>query len=240
VNPPKQKTGYELWKESIDGASANPGWNAHDQTIQTAVREINQHLAATPGFKKLDWQLIKAMIWVETGAESQEWTKKPMQIGVLNDPGVTSLLSGKEGGELVLPPAWKKVLALASIRTNPVHNIEAGIGYLMLRMAKYGFKSQIITPVPPYAVTVRPGDSLESIARREGSTVDIIKQLNPGAAKMIFPKQKLVVQKGSVQKVISGWMEITTTAVAQRYNGGGDPKYQDKLDYALAAVKKGK
>ena len=29
-----------------------------------------------------------------------------MQIGVPGDPGLASLLSTKEGGELILPPAW--------------------------------------------------------------------------------------------------------------------------------------
>jgi len=236
--PPQHKSGFDIWKEMIDQAHNDGAWNSHDRIIMDAVNEINKHLTKTPGFKALDWQLIKAMTWVETGAQSSEWTKKPMQIGVANDPGLSSLLSGKEGGEVVLPPAWVKEIGLASVRTNPAHNIKAGVGYLMMRMAYFENKSMIVTPLLPYEVIVKPGESLESIARREGSTVDILKELNPDARKMIFPKQKLKVRKGSIQKVISGWREITTVTVAQRYNGGGDPKYREKLDYALSAVRK--
>ncbi|HEX8238777.1 MAG TPA: LysM domain-containing protein [Allosphingosinicella sp.] len=235
--PPK-KSDFDIWKEMIDRAINNSTWNAHDRTIQDAVAEINKHLAKTPGFKPLDWQLVKAMTWVETGAESAEWKKKPMQIGVLDDPGLKSLLSGKEGGELILPPAWARELGIASVRTNPAHNIKAGIGYLMLRMAFYEYKSQILTPLLPYEIIVKPGDSLATIAKREGSTVEILKDMNPGAEKMIFPNQKLKVRKGSLVKVISGWRSITTLAVAERYNGGGDSKYKEKLDYALAGVRK--
>lgn len=52
--------------------------------------------------------------------------------------------------------------------------------------------------------------------------------------------QILKVQKGSNKRVITGWRQITTTAIALRYNGGGDPYYAAKLDYALSLILKGK
>jgi hypothetical protein len=33
---------------------------------------------------------------------------------------------------------------------------------------------------------------------------------------------------------------VTTTMIAQRYNGGGDPNYAKKLDFALEQVRKAK
>jgi hypothetical protein len=50
----------------------------------------------------------------------------------------------------------------------------------------------------------------------------------------------LKYRKASVQKVIASWRHISTTSIAQRYNGGGDPNYAKKLDYALSLVREGK
>jgi hypothetical protein len=35
---------------------------------------------------------------------------------------------------------------------------------------------------------------------------------------------------------IVGWKAATTTTIAARYNGGGDPDYSAKLDYLLSDV----
>ena len=51
-----------------------------------------------------------------------------MQIGVVGAPGMTAFLSGKEGGDLILPLALKGRLTTGSVRTILAHNIRAGIG----------------------------------------------------------------------------------------------------------------
>lgn len=83
--PPK--TGFEKWQEGINKAVGDAKWNAWDCEIQMAVSEYNRHLLGTAGYVPLDWQLIKAMVWVETGANSPEWTSKPMQIGGVTENG---------------------------------------------------------------------------------------------------------------------------------------------------------
>jgi hypothetical protein len=35
---------------------------------------------------------------------------------------------------------------------------------------------------------------------------------------------------------ISGWLTITPDFLADRYNGGGDPDYADKLNYVLSKL----
>jgi len=204
-----------------------------------SVNEYNRHLSGKAGYRPLDWRFIKAMLWVETGAANSEWNSRPMRIGVPGDPALTSLLSGREGGELILPPAWKGRLTVGSVRTMPTHNIRAGIGYLLMKMASYEYRSIPGTDSKIYTITVNPGDSLYKIARAQGSTVDTLKKLNPTAI-VLRPGQILKYRKASVQRVITSWRHVSTEVIAQRYNGGGDPNYTSKLDYALSALRKGK
>jgi hypothetical protein len=202
-----------------------------------AVDEYNRHLSGIAGYRPLDWQLIKAMLWVESGAADSEWNSKPMRIGVSGDPGLASLLSGNEGGDLILPPAWKGQLTMGSVRSMPAHNIRAGIGYLLMKTAHYEYRSVSNADVKIYEVIVKPGDSLDKIAKAQASTVDALRKLNPTAT-VLRPGQALKYQKASVQRVITSWRQISTTLIAQRYNGGGDFNYAAKLDYALKAMQK--
>ncbi|MFT8891879.1 MAG: LysM domain-containing protein [Acetobacter papayae] len=235
--PPK--TGFELWQDGINKAVGDAKWNAWDCEIQMAVNEYNRHLSGKSGYFSLDWQLIKAMVWVETGANNSEWNTKPMQIGVVGDPGMIAFLSGKEGGDLILPLALKGRLTTGSVRTIPAHNIRAGIGYLLMRMANFEYQSTLGSDTKIYEITVKSGDSLDKIAKAQGSTVDTLRKLNPTAV-VLRPGQVLKCQKASMQRVITSWRRISTALIAQRYNGGGDINYAKKLDYALSLIRKGK
>lgn len=233
-----EQTGYEKWKATLDKAPSDPKWSEYDCEIRTTVNEFNTHLARSAGYVTLDWQLIKAMLWTETGAEHKQWKSKPMQIGAPGDPGLASLLSGKEGGELILPPAWKGRLTVNSCSTVPSHNIRAGTGYLLMRMANFEYRSVSGSDTKVYEVAVKAGDSLDKIAKANGTTVEMLKKLNPAAAGVLRPGQKIKYQKASIERVITGWRAISTSTIAQRYNGGGDPNYAKKLDYALSLVRK--
>jgi hypothetical protein len=50
--------------------------------------------------------------------------------------------------------------------------------------------------------------------------------------------QSLKYKHASIQRVIVNWRDFTTTTVADRYNGGGDPDYAAKLVYVLDLFKK--
>lgn len=233
------KTAFEKWQDGLNKANGDSRWNAWDCEIQTAVNEYNRHLAGTTGYRSLDWQLIKAMAWTETGAEHSEWKTRPMQIGVASDPGLTSFLSGREGGDLILPPGWHGRLTVGSVRVIPAHNIRAGIGYLLMRMANFDHRSVPVADTKIYEVPVKPGDSLDKIAKAQGSTTELLRKLNP-VSNVLRPGQLLKCQKASIQRIITGWRHISTALIAQRYNGGGDPSYAKKLDYALSLVRNGK
>ncbi|GLU32638.1 LysM domain-containing protein [Trinickia caryophylli] len=231
-----EQTGFEKWKATLDKAVGDPKWNEHDCDIRAAVTEFNSHLSGTAGYVALDWRLIKAMAWTETGAARDEWNTKPMQIGVPGDPGLTSLLTGNEGGDLILPPAWKARLTVASVKSLPGHNIRAAIGYLLMRMANFDYKTVPAADTKVYEVKVKPGDSFDRIAKAQGTTVDMLKKANPKAA-VLKPGEVLQFQKASTARVITSWRAISTASIAQRYNGGGDPNYAKKLEYALNLVR---
>ena len=232
-------SGFESWQEGLKNSSGDKAWDAYDCEVQTAVSEYNSHLGGTSGYSALDWQLIKAMLWTESGAASPQWKIKPMQIGVPGDPGMSSLLAKNEGGEVILPPRLRDSLSSGTIRTIPALNIRAGIGYLLMRMASFEYQSVREPNSRVEEVKVENGDSFDKIARRAGSTVEVLRELNPGV-NGLHKDQLIKVQKASVKKVIVRWRPITTSTIAHRYNGGGDPNYTRKLDYALSLVRNGR
>lgn len=234
-----RRSAFEAWQNGVTRAAGDRSWDAYDCDIRMVVGEYNGHLTHTPAFPGVDWKLIKSMTWTETGAGSAEWKTRPMQIGVPGDPGVTSLLSGQEGGDLILPPSWRASLTPGTIRSIPVHNIRAGVGYLLMRMATFEYRSVVNERSAVHEVAIRRGDSLAGIAKAHSTTTEILRKLNPGTT-VLAAGGSLKYQEGSVRRVITGWRAFTTSMVAQRYNGGGDIAYAKKLDYALSVVQKAK
>ncbi len=227
---------FKKWQDGFADAPTDPKWQKWDCEIQLAVGEYNRHLAATPGYLPLDWLTIKGMIWVESGAAHSEWNRRVMQIGVEGDPGLASLLSGSEGGELIMPPNLKSRLTVGSVRTIPADNIRAGIGFLLMRHARFEFRNTPSADRQTYTVPVKPGDSLDKIARNNGTTVETLKRLNPGAA-VLRPGQTLSYEKASIQKTIAGWKPMNSISIADLYNGGGDATYARKLDFVAGLIR---
>jgi hypothetical protein len=84
---------------TIDTALQDARWHEYDCNIVSIINEFNRHLASTPQYRPLDWRIVKAMIWTETGGPTDaSWRSRPMQIGHPSDPGLQALLGGKEGG----------------------------------------------------------------------------------------------------------------------------------------------
>jgi hypothetical protein len=233
-----EKTKFEKWQDGINKAGSDAKWDLCDCEIQTSVKGYNEHLVSTPGYAPLNWRYIKAMIWVETGAASKKWTSNPIQIGNPGDPGLQALLTGNEGGELIIPPAWKSLMTEATATSDPLHNIRAGIGYLLMRTATYAIKSIPDPNATIYEIKVQKGDSLSKIAKDNGSTIEVMQKLNPDA-QVLVPGQTLKYQKAALKKVIVGWKSMSTSSIAKSYNVG-DPMYARKLDYALELIRKGR
>jgi LysM repeat protein len=226
------RTRLEKWQDGID--AADRAWDSYDTHIRSTVEQYNAHLTrSTPAYFPLDWQLVKAMIWTETGARDPGWLSRPMQIGNPGDPGLGVMRRGEEGSNLIVPPALRG--SFLSATTNPRSNIEAGVGYLLTRMAQTEIRSVPEPGSSVYDITVKAGDSLSRIAKIEGSTEAMLKQLNPGAH-ALRPGQVVKCQKATMRRVVTGWRIINTASIAA-YNGRGDARYREKLDYALRAMR---
>lgn len=235
--PTRTKKRYELWQDTIDAARTDSRWNEYDCDIQLIVAQYNRHLLGTAGFTSLDWRLIKAMVWTESGGPANRaWRSNPIQIGNPGDPGLRALLSDKEGGTLIIPDEYKGKLTIASVASTPRMNICAGIGYLLMRLASYAIATvQDDRDKKIYEVVVKAGDSVDRIARANSTTIDTIKSLNPGVH-TLRAGQTLKYRKAAVRKIIVRWSMASPSTIAGRYNIG-DPDYAKKLDYCLAVMR---
>lgn len=241
ISPEKNaKAVITLWQESINSALNDTAWRFWDGEIQRTVDAYNKHLADTPGYQPLSGTLIKAVLWAETGARHGEWYTRPMRGGASNDDGLCAFLRGTEGGELIIPPAWKLLLLSGSVRTRPEYTLRADVGYLLKRMALFSHQSIVAAGGKIFDITVKPGDSIEKIARHQGATVEVMLRLNPGAdLSRLHAGQVLKCRRASIKRCITGWRAMEAETIAQRY-GSDDPLYATKLRYAFEVIEKGK
>jgi hypothetical protein len=227
----------EGWKRGVDGAPKDPRWHQHDCVIQQVVQTYNQHLRNTPGYKPLDWKFIKAMAWTETGGANEHWKNNLMQIGNSTDPGLRAFLNGTEGGDLILLPEWKGQISASSAVKKTEHNIVVAVGYLLMRAANFNHQS-VVSDDNIYETKVKPGDSLEKIAKAVGSTKEVMTRLNPTSKLSIG--QTVKYQKASTQRLITGWKRISSDTVHGLYNGNKKPgmkeDYTMKIKYALNRI----
>lgn len=223
------------WIDTIEQAIDDDTWDAYDAVIQAEVQYYKTQLARL-ALPQVNWLLIKAMVWTETGGPSNpSWTSRPMQIGNPGDPALAVLQGGKEGSDLIMSSSLKEAIRMR--RTDePNINIQAGIAYLYTRMAQSEIRS-VVDPVDRtiHSYTVVAGDSLDKISRKVGTTVDELRASNPGQTALIRPGQELTYHKAQHQRVIIAWRAFNATTIALRYNVG-DPAYAEKLTYIVDTV----
>lgn len=229
------------WRDTIDGAIADKAWDEYDYIIVSEISECNTRLKIN-----VDWRLIKAMIWVESGGpKSEHWKKRVMQIGNPGDAGSQVIRAGaldnvrtSEGSELVMSKATKTALGTGKF-DEPKNNILAGIAYLLTRMASTEWKTVLDTQDPrELEYQVVAGDSFDRIAKKVGTTIDVLQQMNP-KSKILHAKDVLKYKKAQIKRLITSWRTFDTATIAARYNTAkGDTNYACKLEYALDAMKK--
>ena len=212
---PKNQASFDRWKKALDHAllANREPWDVYDGVFLTVVGTYNSYLSATPGFGKLDWHVAKALSWVECGAANDQWNTKPMQIGVLTDPGLRQLLQ-TPSGKLILPPAFAKTLTMSNAIADGKRNIQAGVGYLFWVLAKFGYRKPGVAQHPT---------ALPQVPARPAGV-----HAPPRNPHTRTPTAK-------PQYAIVGWKPFSLVTIAQHYNGG-DGNYLDKLQYALSLV----
>lgn len=124
----------DQWKKTVDDGLFNIEWDEYDALIKSETDEYNRRFMGSPGFVPLDWQMFKAVVWVESGGpKNPAWKSRPMQIENPGDPGHQTLLSGAEGADLIMSDQLK--FDIKGDINKPGLNIRAGMAYLVMRLA---------------------------------------------------------------------------------------------------------
>lgn len=225
----------QKWKDTINKAINDVRWDAYDATIKDEVSGYEKRFSALS--KKVDWKLIKAMLWTESGGpDNPAWKARALQIGNAGDPAYNVLKNGKEGSDIIMTEALYKKITTQSIET-PTLNIQAGIAYLYTRMSKSSITSvKDLKDTKEYVYKVVGGDSLDKISGKVGTTTFELRRLNPKASGVIRPGMELKFVKASMKRTITGWRTFDAKTVADRYNGGGDANYAEKLQFIIDDV----
>jgi hypothetical protein len=226
----------EDWKRTVNEGKVSHActvWDSYDIDIQAEVNAYNRRFAGTPGYKNVDWKLFKAMLWVESGGpKNGAWMTRPMQIGNRGDPGYSTLKRQQEGADLIMSAAPKKRLEAESINT-PGLNVSAGIAYAFTKLLLSRFDSVYTSSSPvPETYIVQSNDNFDRIAKKVGSTTEVLQKLN-SSLKVLHAGDKVLYRKARIERVIVSWRNFTPANLATYYNGGGDACYAQKIEYVL-------
>lgn len=225
----------QKWKDTIGKAINDARWDEYDAIITGEVSSYENRFPALCG--KVDWRLIKAMLWTESGGpDNPAWKGRALQIGNSGDPAYDVLKSGEENTSIIMTEILKKKIKTQSIN-RPSLNIQAAIAYLYARMSKSStISAKSLTDTKVYTYEVVGGDSLEKIAKKLGTTVDELKARNSKASGTIYPKMEFQYMKANLKKIIYAWRDFSAANIAERYNGGGDENYETKLNYIVKEI----
>lgn len=230
---PKDPVKLKAWCDGLDYQYAkNPdAWSQHDTIFMNTAVDYDFHLKRTPGYKSLDWLLVKVQAWVETGANSRFWASNVMQIGKRGDLGLDQLQ--KPSGQLIVPPQYKPHLNLATVTSTPLWNIRAGIGYLLWGAAHFGYLDVPVEEQEQY-----PG--LSKSFQEEVPSLGWSAMQEPFSATLVAVSN-VHGHESRTKKVyaVTGWQPITLQLIAKRYNVDGDGNYLDKLNHAYNLMIKG-
>lgn len=249
---PKNPVSLKIWENGVIGdfAKHSDRWNEYDDHIKVIVVIFNAFMAGKGFYVPLDWKFVKAMTWVETGANAlnDAWAIRPMQIGNKGDRGMLDLFTSPQG-KLVMPPQFVPGVNLQNAGAIGRLNIIAGVAYLLRRLGNFGVT---FAPIPTSEqIRLVPIDGPSGIIgnvdeRRPGAVMDsmtgsAIPLKTPLARTIHHPAVQHSKPHGSPKVKgymgIISWKPLTVDFVAKYYNGGGDGNYADKLTFAYKMVK---
>jgi hypothetical protein len=138
INPVLEATkptrdNLDKWKQAVDKGLNNSAWDFHDSLLDIEVCGYNSRLAATKGYKKVDWKIAKALLWATSGGpDSKSWTTNPLQV---SDAVIDELKHGAGGVPLIVSNSLSSELKVAK-SIDARLKVRAGVANLFLRMAK--------------------------------------------------------------------------------------------------------
>ncbi len=204
---PKNPVKLKEWCDGLDrDYPLHPdAWHRYDTTIMNTVGDYNIWLKNKAGFPGLDWTLVRAQAWVESGANHAAWNNNVLQIGKKGDTGLNELLINPNARS-ILPPQYRPFLNAGVAVVDPTQNIRAGVGHLLFRAAYFGLV-EVPVPDPDRIPDWLPSTSI-------------------AASPWPHPESKTRREFG-----ITGWRPLDFHLMAIRYNFG-DGNYYDKLVHA--------
>ena len=217
---------FEDWKRELTHTD-RPAWSMYDHVIRTCVTDFARFHSGRSGYIAPRWELIKAVIWIESGGpRNSAWKDKPMQIGVRGDLGIVDVTTQPEMG-LIIPPDIRVRLNASTIRADPAANIQAGLALLHRKMAFLGRRPKTH---PPDSSAER----LASIDRRLGNTTLV---LNHRLARdktdlTLSSHRRTHGRPQTSESYISAWLPFCPVTIYQRYNIG-DNTYVRKLEHCM-------
>jgi hypothetical protein len=245
---------WEGWKRTMDEGLTKKEWDEYDVLIKREVDSYNNRFRGTPGYRDVDWLIFKAMLWAESGGpKNPAWKSKALQIGNTGDPGYQTMKYGaiayknpsapekqkSEGSELIMSAELAQDILTKPI-IDPNFNIRLGIGYVFTKMATIKFQ-QIVdaNDANIYKHKVADRETADSIAKKVGTTLEMLRVMNPdiNIARIQPGKTVLQYRKAKIDRALVSWAQFTTANLQILYNGNGDKKYAKKLDYVLELFK---
>jgi hypothetical protein len=235
-----EDTDFEKWRQTMDEAFRHPLRDQYDDLLKREIVQYNNRFKGTPGYLMVDWQLFKAILFVESGGPahpSNAWNTRAFQIGNKGDPGLDALRSGEEASLLVMDTQLMEDIKGDVDR--PELNIRAGIAYIFTRMALTELVAEV-QDTTIYSYTCTPTDrTMWDIANDLGTTADELLARN-GNDSIIKPGRVLKYRKVKNVRKIAGWRTFDEFNIAKYYNSmKKDKRYDKKLIYVRGKMRIG-
>lgn len=228
-------------KKLAENPLFDPRWSKYDDIIKKEVADYNAYFKEhyPEGFQALDWRRVKAMLWVEVRgpdvADPIDWQVWPLQIGrKKRDPGMPAIKYGLENTDRYVPAELR--YKLQHQRMTAELNIRAGVAYIYDRAIANWKNVWRVTDPTERTYEVKPGDTLEGIAKSQHTTVGELLQdndLNKDTATSIRPTNKL---KYRLATEVPQWYDWPTASF--RYNATGNPDYAAEVERNYRKIKR--
>lgn len=181
----------------------DPVYALHDAEILEQTAYWNAQFASLPGYEPLDPEVVKAMVLKEAGGDLDAFAYDPLQIANAGDFALHVLRDGLEvsvppGGyadlqDIQETPRGRKTVQKTvkgekvpveisfwdygshEHRITPELSIRYGIRWLWQKNMRFDEVVVEDHASPLLSYTVQPGDCLDTIAKKQGTTVETLK-----------------------------------------------------------------
>lgn len=207
-----------------------PEYHLYDTQIVELTKIYNALFKDKPGHTPLDPYVVKSMIMQESATNPGAYMHDPMQISNKGDFGLSELQKPDIYRRLGIPDLSDRYKAFtptprkrgtldysAATAMQSRASIEGGIIFLYDKYSNYG--KEIMETGEVFDHTLAKGETFDSIAKKEGSTIATIKALNP----TLNPRKLRIGTVIQIRKASK--LPVTWEKAVDLYNGEGVRNY---------------